>query len=149
MNFVINANHQRSQLTPLHCVVCQYVECHLLILILIFLLFMPLVECWCMHMSHCPGWPSEVDHTTPFNMLHFMLFHNFTCYTNSLVSHIHVNTTKLHNITCTLVATDVILRSLDCIMFAKNIGKSCLDVNYQLGRYRLECSYNRLISIQH
>jgi hypothetical protein len=47
-------------------------------------------------------------------MLHFVLFHNVTCYTNSIVSHIHVNTTKLYNITCTLVATCVILRSLEC-----------------------------------
>ena len=48
-------------------------------------------------------------------MLHFVLFHNITCYTNnSIISHIHVNTTKLHNITCTLVATGVILRSVEC-----------------------------------
>ena len=44
-----------------------------------------------------------------------LLFHNVTCYANSIVSHIHVNTTKLHNITHTLVVTDVILRSLKCI----------------------------------
>ena len=36
---VINANHQRSQPTPSHCAMCQYVVCHLLIL----LLLMPLV----------------------------------------------------------------------------------------------------------
>ena len=41
-------------------------------------------------------------------------FHNVTCYTNSIVSHIHVNTTKLRNITCTLVATSVIIQSLEC-----------------------------------
>jgi hypothetical protein len=33
---------------------------------------------------------------------------------NSIVSRIHVNTTNLHNIMCTLVATNVILRSLEC-----------------------------------
>jgi hypothetical protein len=44
----------------------------------------------------------------------FGIFHNVTCYTNSIISHIHVNTTKLHNITCTLVATYAILRSLEC-----------------------------------
>jgi hypothetical protein len=92
-NFVINANHPRSQPTPLHWAVCQYVECCLLILILI-LLLVPLVECWCMHLPHRPGRPSGVVHTTPFDMLHFVLFHSVTCYTNSLVSHIHAKTTN-------------------------------------------------------
>ena len=44
-------------------------------------------------------------------------FHSVTCYANSLVSHIHVNTTKLRNITCTLVTTSVILWSLECALF--------------------------------
>ena len=35
-------------------------------------------------------------------MLHFVLFHNVICYTNSLLSCIHVNTTELHDITRTL-----------------------------------------------
>ena len=35
-------------------------------------------------------------------------------YTNSTVSCIHVNTTECRYITCTLVATSVILRSLEC-----------------------------------
>ena len=112
--FVIDANHQRSQPTPLHCAMCQYVEYHLLLLLL---LLHPLVECWCMHLPQRMGRPSGVDHTTPFNMLHFMLFHSVTCYTNSLVSRIHINTTKLRNIMCTLVATSVILRSLECSKF--------------------------------
>ena len=47
----------------------------------------------------------------------FVLFHSVTCYTNFVVSCIHVNTAKLHNITCTLVATGVIIRSLEYIMY--------------------------------
>ena len=93
----------------------KHVGCHLLMLMLMLILFlMPLVECWCMHMPHFPGRPSGVDHTTPFKMWHFVLFHSVTCYTNSLVSHIHVNNIKLCNITSTLVATSVTLWSLEC-----------------------------------
>jgi hypothetical protein len=68
----------------------------------------------CIPMScHC-GRSSGVDHTTPLKCCTFVLFHSVTCYTNLLVSRIHVNTTKLCNVTCTLVATHVILRSLEC-----------------------------------
>ena len=52
-NFVIDANHQRSQPTPSHCAMCQYMKCHLLILHLHLLLLMP----------HRLGSPSGVDHT--------------------------------------------------------------------------------------
>ena len=45
----------------------------------------------------------------------FVLFQNATCYTHSIVSCIHVNNNKLNIITCTLVATSVILQSLECI----------------------------------
>ena len=55
-------------------------------------------------------------HHTNIKMSHFVLFHSVTCYTKSIVSHIHVNTTKLRNITCTSVATGVILRSVECIL---------------------------------
>ena len=47
-------------------------------------------------------------------MLHFC-YSIVSSYTKSIVSRNHVNTTKLRNITCTLVVTCVKLRSLECI----------------------------------
>ena len=44
----------------------------------------------------------------------FVLFHNVTCYTNSLLSCIQVHTTNLFSIMCTLVATCMILGRLEC-----------------------------------
>ena len=58
-------------------------------------------------MRHRPGRSSGVDNTTPFKFCTL-------CY--SIVSCIHVNIKKLRNITCTLVATCVILWSLECTM---------------------------------
>ena len=82
------------------------------------------VTCWMLVHAYVTSsgktkW-SGPHHT--IKMLHFVLFHNFTCYTNSTISCIHVNTTKFRNVTCTLVATGVILRSLECtgIRFPKH-----------------------------
>jgi hypothetical protein len=55
----------------------------------------------CIRPPHCPGRPSGVDHTH----ISFVLLHNVTCYTNSIISHIHVKTTEFRDIMCTLVAT--------------------------------------------
>ena len=44
----------------------------------------------------------------------FVLFHNVAWYINFLFSCIHVNTTNPLNITCTLVATSMILRRSGC-----------------------------------
>ena len=109
---------------------CQYVECHLHILILLLLLLMPLVECWCMHMPHRSGRPSGVDHTNGGER---------RTNSNSIVSHAtlilkhHASMLTIH-ITCTLVATGVILRSLDCIMNGQS-GASLYSMPHMINRF--------------
>ena len=72
--------------------------------------------CWMLVHAHVtsPGKAKWNGSHHTIKMLYFVLFHSVTCYTNSIVSCTHVNTTKLRNITCTLIATGVILRSLEC-----------------------------------
>ena len=69
-------------------------------------------------------------------MLQFVLFRGVTCYTNSTASRIHVNTTKLYDITCTLVAIGVILQSLECISELHGIilgtRSGCSPKNYPM-----------------
>ena len=137
--FVSNANHQRSQPTPSHFAMSQYVECLLLLL----LLLMSLAECWCMHAyptsSGKAKW-SEPQHT--IRMLHFVLFHSVTCYNYSIVSCIHVNTIKLLNITCTLVATGVILQSLEW-----HFGLSVYD-QFLFNAIRIEVNWTKTSPLQ-
>ena len=58
--FVINANHQRNQPTPLHCAMC-----YMWSVAFLFLFFLcHLSECWCMRPPHCPRRPRGVDHTS-------------------------------------------------------------------------------------
>ena len=59
MNYVIDAIHQRSLPTPSRYAMCQNVECHLLVLILQFLM-PPLLNVGAWHRL---GRPSGVDHT--------------------------------------------------------------------------------------
>jgi hypothetical protein len=103
--FIFNANHQRSQPTfALHhvsiCEVSPYSYSSFY------------VTCWMLVHAYVTS-PGKVKWSGPHHtikMLHFVLFHNVTCCTSPIVSDIHVNSTKLRNITCTLVATDVILQ---------------------------------------
>ena len=57
-------------------------------------------------------WNGRPHHT--IKTLHFVLFHSVTCYTNSIISCIPVDTMKLCNVTCTSVERGVILRSWEC-----------------------------------
>ena len=123
-NFVINANHQRSQSTPSHYAMCQYVECHLLS-------SSSYATCWMLVHAYAT-WSTKAKWSGPHHtikMLHFVLFHSVTCYTNSLVSCIHVNTTKLRDITCALVATSVILWCLKCMKSISNFAEHIMPDN--------------------
>ena len=65
------------------------------------------IQITCLHLSRC--------HHCPYYNIDIVLFHDVTSYINPFLSPIHVNTIKLLHITCTLVATKMILWSLECI----------------------------------
>ena len=71
---------------------------------------------------------SGADHTTPLKCCTLCLFHNVTCYTNSIVSRIHVTTTELRNITCTWVTPGYdttefkVYNIIDCVFTLDNVG---------------------------
>ena len=90
-----------------------------LFLLLFFFCHLLIVDAWYATSPKKTKWNGP-HHT--IKMLHFVLFHSVTCYTNSITSRIHANTTKLYNIMCTLVATCVILRSLECSSFTTKSG---------------------------
>ena len=90
---------------------CQYVEC----LLFFFCHLSNVGACIC-HIAWMVKWSEPHQRRWEENEFKF---HSVTCYTNSIVSRIHVNITKRRNITCILVATGVILQNLECIMYVK------------------------------
>jgi hypothetical protein len=116
-NFVINANHWRSQSHALalrHVSICGVLpscSCY-------FSFSFSYATCW-MLVHACATSSGKAKWSAPnhaITMLHFVSFHSVTWYTNSILSRIHVHARKLCDITCTLVATGVILRSLESII---------------------------------
>jgi hypothetical protein len=70
----------------------------------------------------------------------FVVFHNVTCYTNSLSLRIHAKTTELLNIMCTLVATRVRLRSFQVHRAPKhnfNYWAQCYNKGQLRVKYRI------------
>ena len=68
-------------------------------------------------------------------MLTLCYFHNVTCYTSFLLSCIHVTSTHLLNITCTLISTSMTLGRLKCIasyVGPRMIQHSCLNSSYDM-----------------
>ena len=96
----------------------------------------------CSHTSCC--------HYCQYFTVTFVLFQNVTCYIDSLLSCIHVNTTYLLNIMCTLVATCMILGRLEYTnLESKNKihGRGILNPQFmEGGDYRIQAY---LPSIQH
>lgn len=69
--------------------------------------------CVCVQLWKIICLPHMKSSISALQMLHCVLLHNVTCYTN-LLSHIYVNTTKISSITCTLLANNVMLQRLEC-----------------------------------
>jgi hypothetical protein len=55
-----------------------------------------------------------MQHFAITEILIVVLFHNVTRYIDSLLMRIHVNITNLLNLTCTLVATSMVLGRFEC-----------------------------------
>ena len=84
-NFVINASHPKSQPTPSHRAMWQYVQCHVLLLL-------PLVEWWLHAYATSPikaKWSGP--HKQRWEENEFK-FHSVTCYTKSKVNHASMST---------------------------------------------------------
>ena len=61
----------------------------------------------------------HMHHVVIIVVIVMVLFHNVTCYTNSILSRIHVTITYLLNIICTLVAITMIPWRLEyCLSFS-------------------------------
>ena len=96
-------------------------------------LLLLLVTWW---LGGCP-WPvsATLQHIVNYCNVDFMLFHSVKCYTKSLLSQIRVNHLR---ITCTSVATSVILQGLvvDTTPFLLTINDvvrvACLEAGYCL-----------------
>ena len=69
----------------------------------------PRIPTTCSHASCC----HHCDYNHYCNV-DFVLFHDVTCYTSSLLAHIRINTIYLLNVMCALVVTCLILRRLEC-----------------------------------
>ena len=93
-----------------------------------------------LHASHC-------HHYHYCHYWNVVLFYDVTCYTNSLLSCIYATTIELLNITCTLVATVMILGRLKCSLQPtkwQDLPQTWRRTWVESGRIFQPYSYNRL-----